>query len=435
MGIEGKRRPKPVLVENATNRKAEATPALASILGEQAPRPRSFVSRTWRWVAVAAMLAAAGFLAWSYFGQGSGYTYTTQKALVGDLTVLVTATGTMQPVAKVDVSSAISGIVRKVNVDYNSIVRRGDVLAELDTDTLEANVAGAQARLAVANANVAKAGAAAEAAATTHRRQAELFTRGILSQQTLEDARLAMDANAAALTAAEAEVLVAEADLHMAETNLARATITSPIDGVVLVRSIDEGSTVAASLQAPVLFSIAGDLREMEAQVDVDEADIGNVAVGQSASFTVDAYPDRSFPAEIADIRVVSETVNNVVTYKALLTVDNAGLLLRPGMTATADIVINTVESALLVPNTALRYAPPEEESSDGILNLFRPPMRGAVTTAELPGGTRTLWAMRNGVPTEIAVRTGATDGQYTELVSGDIAEGDDLIVDAVARN
>ena len=172
----------------------------------------------------------------------------------------------------------------------------------------------------------------------------------------------------------------------------------------------------------------------MEVQVDVDEADIGNVSVGQSGTFTVDAYPDRTFPAQITEIRFVSETINNVVTYKALLAVDNSELLLRPGMTATADIVVNTVQEALLVPNAALRYTPPvEDDSGGGLMSMFRPPHTGSATTAELPGGSRTLWVMRDKVPVETTVVTGATDGQNTELKSGDLAEGDDVVLDAVA--
>lgn len=409
--------------------------SLQDILGEAGPRRQRRSARLWRWLFIAAAALIAAVLGWLYLGQGDVYTYTTQKATRGDLTVTVTATGTVQPIAQVEVSSEISGIIRKVNVDYNSVVHRGDVLAELDTAMLKASLASAEAKLAVTKANVEKAKAAADAATTTYERQAELFKRGIMSAQTLEDMRLAMDSNLAALHAAEAEVLVAEADLQMARTNLARATITSPIDGIVLTRNIDEGSTVAASLQAPVLFSIAGDLKQMEVQVDVDEADIGSVAIGQSATFTVDAYPERSFPAEITDIRMVSETVNDVVTYKALLKVDNAELLLRPGMTATADIVVRTVDAALLVPNAALRYSPPEarDTGAGGLLGMFRPPGMRAATTAERPGGARTVWVMRDKVPAEVAVTIGATDGQHTEIVSGDIAEGDDLVVDAVA--
>jgi HlyD family secretion protein len=312
---------------------------LDAIIGEAAPRAGRG-RRVLRWSAIGLAVVVAGYFAWSYLSSGTTYDYRTQKVARGDLTVVVTATGTVQPVAKVDVSTAISGIVRKVNVDYNSPVVRGDVLAELDTDTLAATAAAARARLVVAEANVAKAKAAHEASVTTYERQASLFNKGFMSAQTLQDTQLAMNANAAALKASEAEVLVAQADLKLAETNLAKALITSPIDGVVLTRNIDEGSTVAASLQAPVLFTIAGDLQRMEVQVDVDEADIGKVAVDQQATFSVDAYPNRSFPAQITNIRFVSETINNVVTYKALLKVDNEQLLLRPGMTATAEIVV-----------------------------------------------------------------------------------------------
>ena len=409
-------------------------PSLRDVLGDAAPGPTRRVGRTLRWLLIGAAVGAPGYFGWAYFAQDSGYVYTTQKVTRGDLTVIVTATGTVQPITQVDVSSAISGIVRKVNVDYNSTVYRGDVLAELDADTLQAGVASARAHLVVANANVAKAKATSNASIATYERQAALFNRGVMSAQTLEDTRLTMDAADAALKAVEAEVLVADADLKLAETNLAKTLITSPIDGVVLTRDVNEGSTIAASLSAPVLFSIAGDLKRMEVQVDVDEADIGNVAVGQTGTFTVDAYPDRTFPAEITEIRFVSETINNVVTYKALLSVDNSELFLRPGMTATADIVVNTVRDALLVPNAALRYTPPAEESSGGgLLSMFGPPDTGTATTAELPGGARTLWVMRDKVPVEATVVTGATDGQNTELKSGDLVEGDAVVLDAVA--
>ena len=411
-----------------------SAPSLRDVLGDAAPGPTRRVGRTLRWLLIGAAVVAAGYFGWAYFAQDSGYVYTTQKVTRGDLTVIVTATGTVQPITQVDVSSAISGIVRKVNVDYNSTVYRGDVLAELDADTLQAGVASARAHLVVANANVAKAKATSNASIATYERQAALFNRGVMSAQTLEDTRLTMDAADAALKAVEAVVLVADADLKLAETNLAKTLITSPIDGVVLTRDVNEGSTIAASLSAPVLFSIAGDLKRMEVQVDVDEADIGNVAVGQTGTFTVDAYPDRTFPAEITEIRFVSETINNVVTYKALLSVDNSDLFLRPGMTATADIVVNTVRDALLVPNAALRYTPPAEESSGGgLLSMFGPPDTGTATTAELPGGARTLWVMRDKVPVEATVVTGATDGQNTELKSGDLVEGDAVVLDAVA--
>jgi HlyD family secretion protein len=379
-------------------------------------------------------LAAAAYFVWQYFGQTGNYTYISEKVTKGSLTVTVTATGTVQPVALVEVSSEISGIVRKVNVDYNSPVKKGSVLAELDKSTLEASAASARASLAVANANVAKAKVAANAAASVYERQLNLFERKVISKQAFEDAENGVATAHALLQAAAAELLVAQANLQMAETSLSRAVITSPIDGVVLTRSVDEGSTVAASLQAPVLFTLAVDLSQMEVQVDVDEADIGGVKIGQLATFTVDAYRNRSFPAEITDIRYVSETINNVVTYKATLNVDNAELLLRPGMTATADIVTEKYDSALLVPNAALRYTPPAvSDGGGGIFDIFRPPDMDAATTAEPTGTTRTIWVLHNALPAKVAVEIGASDGQNTIVTSGEVTEGEDAIVDAVA--
>jgi HlyD family secretion protein len=431
MSMEKVTPPEPARLRVVSNRQADVS--LRSILGEEAPRRKRGFARALRWLVGALAVVAAGFAIWFYFDQGDAYTYTMQKIVRGDLTVVVTATGTVQPTAQVDVSTAISGIVRKVNVDFNSKVRLGDVLAELDTDTLKANVASAKARLIAAGANVAKAQAALDAAVAVYQRKEALFERGVASAQVLEDARLNVQANGAVVEAAKAEVLVAEADLQLVSTNLGWATIISPIDGVVLTRNVDEGSTVAASFQAPVLFSIAGDLREMEVQVDVDEADIGSVSVGQASTFTVDAYRGRSFPAEIKTIRFVSQTVNNVVTYKAILQVDNSDLLLRPGMTATADIVVKTVKSALLVPNAALRFTPPEDTGGGGFLSIFSPP--DAVTQPEVPGGARSAWVMRDGVLTQVPVEVGATDGQKTELLSGDLKEGDEVVTDAVARD
>lgn len=406
--------------------------SLQNLIGEASPRNRGKLGRYLKWLVAAALLVMVGALAWLYLGQGAAYSYVTGKVVRGDLTVVVTATGTVQPIARVDVSTAISGIVRKVNVDYNSVVQKGDVLAELDTSTLMASVAGSKARLAAAKANVARAKLSADAAQTTFERQATLHERGIVSVHAIEEAKQARDSTVAALQVAESEVLVSQADLEQAATSLAWATITSPIDGVVLTRSIDEGSTVAASFQAPVLFSIAGDLREMEVRVDVDEADIGNVAVGQAATFTVDAYRNRSFAAEIKSIRFVSETVNNVVTYKALLSVDNNDLSLRPGMTATADITVKEVDGALLVPNAALRYTPPTTSEGGGFL-FFRAPDMSTVTTAERPGGSRTVWVMRDKAPTAVEVVVGESDGQSTQVLSGELSEGDEVIIDAVS--
>ncbi|MGB8287608.1 MAG: efflux RND transporter periplasmic adaptor subunit, partial [Rhizobium ruizarguesonis] len=326
-----------------TGAKTGAASDLAAVLaasGRQGKRSR------WRGrlLILLIFIAAAAVAAYFYMGRGqSELSYDTQPAKRGDLTVLVTATGSVQPTEQVDISSELSGTVRDVNVDYNSTVTSGEVLALLDTNKLEADVKSSRAKLNSAKANVVKANADMQSAGTSLERLKSLVRSNVSTQQSLDDASYKYDSAVAAKQINEAEVLASEADLRLAEVNLAKAKIISPIDGVILTRSVNPGATVAASLSAPILFTIAGDLRKMELQVDVDEADVGQIAVGQKAKFTVDAYPDRTFPAEIEQIRFASEVVNNVVTYKAVLSVDNADLLLRPGMTATADVTVEAV--------------------------------------------------------------------------------------------
>ncbi|WP_246658220.1 efflux RND transporter periplasmic adaptor subunit [Rhizobium sp. FKY42] len=370
--------------------------------------------------------------------------YKTIPAKRGDLDVMVTATGSVQPTNKVEISSELSGTIRKVNVTFNSPVSAGEVLAELDTNKLQADVQSARAKLASAKANVLKAEAELGSAKTQLERLKSLVTNRISSQQELDTAQYAYDAALATREINQSSVLSSEADLKLAEVNLGKARIVSPIDGVILTRAVEPGQTVASSLSAPVLFTIAGDLKEMELQVSVDEADVGQVREGQHANFRVDAYPDRTFPARIEAVRFASETVSNVVTYKAVLAVDNGALLLRPGMTATADIVVQSVKDALLIPNMALRYspAPTATQESGSILNrLFRTPRppgasrNRSTQDAESAGKqSRTIWVQRGDEVQRIVIETGATDGQFTIVKSGDIREGDELITAASVR-
>ncbi|MBB3645550.1 HlyD family secretion protein [Rhizobium sp. BK619] len=383
------------------------------------------------------LVAAAAGAAYFYMGRGqSEVSYATQPAKRGDLTVLVTATGSVQPTEQVDISSELSGTVRDVNVDYNSTIKAGDVLALLDTNKLEADVKSSRAKLNSAKANVAKANADLESANTSLERLKSLVKSNVSTQQSLDDATYKYDSAVAAKQINEAEVLASEADLQLAEVNLAKAKIVSPIDGVILTRAVNPGATVAASLSAPILFTIAGDLKKMELQVDVDEADVGQIAVGQKAKFTVDAYPDRSFPAEIEQIRFASEVVNNVVTYKAVLSVDNADLLLRPGMTATADVTVEAVKDTLMVPNAALRYAPAQAgPRGRGIFGIFGPPrQRGGNSGQALTGAERRVWVLRDGRPAPVVIQVGSSDGQFTQVVSGELKENDALVTDATTR-
>ncbi|MBD8687102.1 efflux RND transporter periplasmic adaptor subunit [Rhizobium skierniewicense] len=385
------------------------------------------------------VLAGAGGYYYVAGGASVAYTYTTLDAKKGDLAVIVTSTGSVQPTDQVDISSELSGTIRKVNVTYNSEVKSGAILAELDTNKLEADVQSARAKLSSAKASVLKAKADLGSAKSSMDRLRSLVQSRVSSQQDLEVAQFTYDAAAATLEVNSASVLSAEADLRLAELNLGKAKIVSPINGVVLTRDVDPGATVASSLNAPVLFTIAGDLRQMELQVAIDEADVGKVQTGQTATFNVDAYPERSFPAKIQTVRFASETVSNVVTYKGILTVDNAELLLRPGMTATANIVVEQVKDAILIPNAALRYTPPRESASrgGGMMGLFRPPRMGRQRGGSGAEDTtkRSVWVLRNNAPVSVPVETGATDGQFTAIKSGDIKPDDQVITDATQRS
>jgi HlyD family secretion protein len=404
-------------------------------LGQASVRPRR--RQLVLYGAIAMVLLAT--LAWLALSSRSGpaVRYVSEPVARGNLTVIVTATGSVQPTNHVDISSELSGTVRKVNVDFNSAVKAGQVLAELDTDKLVATVESSKARVTAAKAKVEEAYATSIEKERDLARKSALADKKVISALEIDTARAAHDRAVAALASARADVGVAEAELKLNQTNLAKAKITSPINGVVLKRNVDPGQTVASSLQAPVLFSIAEDLRQMEVQVDVDEADVGKVGEGQEATFFVDAYPERRFSARIRELRYGSEVVQGVVTYKAVLSTDNAELLLRPGMTATAELAVQHVERALLIPNAALRFSPPTQSESDksgGLLQKLLPgrPQFRPASRREEAGPDRTVWVLRDGQLSAITIRIGASDGKRTEVMKGDLAEGQAVITDTV---
>jgi len=408
---------------------------VADILGVGAqPRGGFARVRKWLWITVVAAAVIGGGAYWMVGGNNAVANYVTEPATRGDLTVIVTATGSVQPTNKVDVSSEVSGTIRKVLVDFNSVVKAGEPLAIIDTEKLEATVQNTRARLAAARARVNEMAATIiEKRGDLDRKQA-LRERNVSSIQDLALARAAYDRAMAAHANAVAEVQVAEADLRLNETNLARAVIRSPVNGVVLSRKVDPGQTVAVSLQAPVLFTIAEDLKKMELQVDVDEADVGKVRIGQRATFGVDAYPDRKFPATIRDIRYGSEVVQGVVTYKALLIIDNSELLLRPGMTATAEIVVQEVKDALLVPNAALRFSPPSSRGGRRqrslIQMLFPFPRGGPATKPAVSTRAHRVWVLGDDGPVPVTVATGPSDGRKTQILKGKLSADQPVIVD-----
>jgi HlyD family secretion protein len=380
---------------------------------EGAHRP----TRRW-WVAALVVIVVAGAAAAFALRQHrtTEPQYLTDSVRQGALLVTVTATGTLQPTNQVDVGSEVSGIIDRVLVDFNATVKAGQVLAELDTQQLDARVASANAALAVAQASLMQAQATVTETAAKAARSRDLASKSIASQQSLETDDAAAQRAVAAVASAKAQVTSAQASLKDAETARAKAAIRSPIDGMVIAREIDPGQTVAATFQTPVLFKVAEDLRRMELHLDIDESDIGQVHAGQHAQFRVDAYPGKSFEAEITSVRFNPRTVNNVVTYETVLSVANPDLLLRPGMTATADISIAQKNDALLVPNRALRFLPPE---------------RAAEHTAahESPR----VWVLKDDEPSPVAVTTGLTNGDVTEIEAGPLPAGAKVIVD-VAR-
>ena len=256
----------------------------------------------------------------------------------------------------------------------------------------------------------------------------------IVSQHDLDTAKAAYDRAVVAVTTAEAAVTQAEANLKIDETNVDYAVIKAPVDGIVLSRSVEPGQTIAASFQVTTLFEIAEDLRKMTLQANVDEADVGKVKVGQHVQFTVDAYPGRQFPGTITAVRYNSTTTNNVVTYLAEISVNNDELLLRPGMTATANITVQSIQNALLVSNHALRFLPSNDEQSGGGGFLPRPPNgnRSANTDSTAALNNPHVWVVRDGRPFPIAVRLGATDSKSTEIRSGQVTPGTPLIVEAL---
>jgi HlyD family secretion protein len=410
---------------------------VAASLGLGESRSRGGRLRRWVIGSILVIGFAGALLLWLGLDKPGAAQYRTAVLQRGDLTVTVTATGSVQPTNEVEISSELSGIIRTVAVDYNDRVKVGQVLAELDTDKLKAEVAHSRATLLARQANVQEAEARVTEKQSEYERIKRLQAKNFSSQADLDTAKAAYQTALAALASARAEVDVAQANLDVDETNLKKACICSPIDGIVLSRDVEPGQTVASSLQAPVLFRLAEDLAEMTLEVDIDEADMGKVREGQQAVFTVEAFPERDMPATITELRFAPETVEGVVTYKAVLAIDNSQLLLRPGMTATAEITVQQLQDVLLVPNAALRFVPPADESEaqqgSVLRKLFPHRPQRVRNPNDSSRGERQLWLARDGVPLAVAVSTGASDGAMTEILAGELSAGDAVILDTIA--
>ncbi|WP_374549562.1 efflux RND transporter periplasmic adaptor subunit [Sphingobium yanoikuyae] len=386
--------------------------------------------------------------------------YATREARQGDLTVSVSATGNLKPINQVDVGSEQSGKITAVYVDVNDRVTKGQKLAELDTRRLVDTINQTQAQVASSQAGVAQAQAQVALAKATLDRQLNVYQLSggkVPAKTELDSARADYNGALANLRSAQAQVNVSRAQLSTAQTNLSIAQIVSPVTGVVLSRDIEPGQTVAASLNAPVLFTIAEDLTKMEVEVSVDEADVGQVKEGQTANFAVDAFPGRTFPAKVTRVNVgsnssssssssssststTSSSTGTVVAYTAVLSVDNADETLRPGMTATADIVTQELHDVLLVPNSALRFKPSSGAGSGGGITSVLPGpgrMRRSGANRQVnfgAGSSQTLYVLdEKGDPKAIQVTVGASDGSRTVITGGDLKPGMKVITGQLA--
>jgi len=385
-----------------------------------------------------------GLLGVGFWNLGNGAKespYMTAPVQRGDIAQVVSATGTLQAMVTVQVGSQISGTIAKLNVDFNSEVKKDQVLAELDPSKFKARVDEGKANLLAAQAGLAKAKVTLEDARRTLGRATELRKRDLISQSDLDAARTAFDAAAAQFEVAKAQVEQAQAALNQAAVDLANTIIRSPVDGIVISRNVDVGQTVAASLQAPTLCMIANDLSKMDVHANVGEADIGNVWEGQEATFTVDAYPTRRFKGKVAQVRHAPTVVQNVVTYNAVVGTDNKDLLFKPGMTANVEFLVKRKSDVLRIPNVAIRFKPPSEnQQAQNVIHQAgrsRGDRVGRGGRSEGSERSRSsgdgkwvkIYVLKNQKMTPIQVRLGISDGRYTEVIEGEIQEGQQMIL------
>ncbi|MBQ1650012.1 MAG: efflux RND transporter periplasmic adaptor subunit [Prevotella sp.] len=343
---------------------------------------------------ILASVAVLALVAYFLFGgeKQAGVTYGTAEVKVGDITNSVTATGTIEPVTSVTVGTQVSGKVAHLYVDYNSVVKKGQVIAELDKTNLMSELASAKANLSSAQSNLSYQ-------QSHFNRYQILFNKGLISANDYEQTRLSYEQ-------AQQQVRTARESVNKAATNLGYATITSPIDGVVLSKSVEEGQTVAASFNTPELFTIAQDLTNMQVIADIDEADIGEVKEGQRVTFTVDAYPDDVFSGVVKQVRQEATTESNVVTYQVVISAPNANLKLKPGLTANVTIFTKEVKNVLSVPSKALKFTPNEKMLTDG------------QSIQDVPAPNK-VWTLEDGVFKAHKVEVGLTNGITTEITSG----------------
>ncbi len=365
-------------------------------------------------ILIVAVLGSAVFFLFS--GKGEEPKYRTEEIIRGDIQSAVTAAGTVNPVKTVLVGTQVSGTVKDIYVDFNAPVKKGQLIAMIDPATFEAQVAQATANLLAAKANMEKAEATLVDARRAMDRNKELFSKNLIAKSDADTSGTNYETSKAQVSASKAQTVQAEATLKIAETNLRYTRILSPVDGIVVSRNVDVGQTVAASFQTPTLFTIAQDLTKMQIDTNVDEADIGKLITGQDVEFTVDAYPDITFKGVVSQIRNAPIIVQNVVTYDVVIKMENPELKLKPGMTANVSIILSTKKDVLGIPNAALRFSPVDKDKG-------RVRQKG-----------QGVWVLKNKKPERVPVSLGIGDGNYTELVSGGINEGQEVIVESLIK-
>lgn len=348
----------------------------------------------------------------------------TEAVSRGAIVPTISATGTLEAVTNVQVGTQVSGTIQALYADFNSIVRRGQVLARLDPSLYETAIEQAQANLIRAEADLERLRVSLDDAQVKYERTRQLSEKQLIAAVDLEAAWTAVRSAQAQIKSAEAQVEQARAAVQQAKVNLEKTVITSPIDGIVIARNVDVGQTVAASLQAPVLFQIAADLTEMQLKANIDESDLGAIKEGQTVRFTVDAHPNEEFTGRVRQVRLNPIVEQNVVTYAAIVTAPNPELKLMPGMTATITVETDRRDNALRVPNAAVRFRPSAE-----VLAAFGLEPQPA---ARIEPGVATLWVSRDGGLHPVRVKTGISDGLYTEVLEGDLAPGVELVTRVV---
>lgn len=359
------------------------------------------------WIIVSVIVAIA-ILAWLLSGKKKDTTinFTTEAVAPTNIENSVTATGTIEAVKTVTVGTQVSGIINKLLVDYNSVVKKGQVIAELDKQNLQSQLNSAKAQLSQAQANLLSAQSDLAYQKANYQRNKTLYNKGLISANDYEQSRLSWQTANATVAERRDAVAAAREEVSRAQTNLSYAVITSPIDGVVISKSVEEGQTVAASYSTPELFTIAKDLKDMRVIANVDEADIGGVKVGQRVTFTVDAYPNDTFEGAVTQVRQEATTTNNVVTYEVVISAPNQDLKLKPGLTANVNIYTEEIKNVLSVPSKALRYTPEKETV-------------GGRKIQDVTNAKNKVWTLEGNTLVAHKVTVGSTDGVHTQILSG----------------